>query len=257
MFKPKKSFIFFNFYCGSIIVVDNSADKTSEELKKLLPDYVEIIENEENLGFSKANNQGLKISQGKYVLLLNNDAFVNVNCLEKGIKYLENMECPGIWAPSLIGENGDLQGSTARFPSLKDLIGEYFLFRHYNVYEDFLQWKEPKEVDMVIGAFMLMEKKLVDKVGLLDENFFFNAEDVDYCKRVHDSGFPVIYDPRVSITHIGGASQEDKWFKDPYLHKTRIIYSYKHYNFFEAFLSEITIKLGLIFRKFLWWLHKC
>jgi GT2 family glycosyltransferase len=235
-----------------IIIVDNSAAETSKALKELFP-HLDIIENYQNVGFSKANNQGIMASRGKYILLLNNDAFVNSDCLKNGINYLENNDL-GIWAPRLVGEDGNLQISSSQFPSLNDIMGEYFLFKNYNIYNDFFNWKEPKKVDFVIGAFILMKIALVDEVGLLDEAFFFNGEDVDYCKRVHEKGYTVTYDPRYSVVHIGGASQTKEWFRDPFLHKNRIIYSYKHYNIIGGLLAHLTIRSGLMFRKILWWI---
>lgn len=237
---------------AQIIVVDNSADETADELKRLLP-YVELIENSENLGFSKANNQGIKISKGKFILLLNNDAFVNSECILQGIEYLENNLACGIWAPKLIGEDSVMQVSCARVPSLKGLIGEYLLFKNLDLYSDVKEWVNPRNVGTVIGAFMLIRKEVIEKIGLLDEDYFFNVEDVDYCKRIHDAEYEVIYDPGCSVTHIGGASQDEAWVNNLYLHDCRIIYFKKHYGKFGAFLSNIIIKTGLIVRKFLLW----
>ena len=228
-----------------IIVVDNSAEETAEELKHILPGNVEIIENIANFGFSKANNQGIVRSKGKYLLLLNNDAFVNPECIENGIKYFqENHDC-GIWGPKLLGEDGSFQVSCARLPSIKGLMGEYILHKNYDWYSDVLDWKEPHNVGNIVGAFLLTNKSVIKKVGLLDEDFFFNTEDVDYCKRVHESGFNVVYDPRFTIVHIGGASQDYSWVDDPYLHKYRILYFKKNHGTIKSFLAFFIINLGL------------
>lgn len=234
-----------------IIIVDNSADKTAEELKKLLPSDALIIENIENQGFSKANNQGIKLSEGKYVLLLNNDAFINPECLINGMNYInQNMDC-GIWAPKLVGEDGQFQISCACLPSLRGLIYEYILIKNYDCYPDLEKWEEPHNVGNVVGAFFLMNRDIIDSVGLLDEDFFFTVEDVDYCKRVHEAGLNVIYDPNNSIVHIGGLSQNYSWTDDPHLHKNRVIYFNKHHGKFKAFLAKIIISTGLNIRKLL------
>jgi GT2 family glycosyltransferase len=232
-----------------IIIVDNSAQETSAELKAILPSDVKIIENIENQGFSKANNQGIIASKGKYILLLNNDAFVNAECLINGIRFIENDKECGIWAPKLVGEDGSFQVSCAELPSIKGLFNEYVLLKNNTPYPDLKEWKEPHDVGNVIGAFMLMKKEITEKVGLLDEDYFFTVEDVDYCKRIHDAGFSVIYDPRSKITHIGGASQDDKWINDPYVHKFRVLYFKKNHGKFKTFLSKIIISLGLNIRK--------
>ena len=205
----------------------------------------------ENQGFSRANNQGILTSKGEYVLLLNNDAFINPECLINGINYVKKNENCGIWAPKLVGEDGVFQVSYACLPSLKGLIWEYVLLKEYGCYPDVTEWNEPHNVGNVVGAFMLMRKEVIEKIGLFDEDYFFTVEDVDYCKRVHEAGFSVIYDPRYSIVHIGGASQDDKWMNDPYMHKFRVLYFYKNHGKFEAFLSRIIVSVGLNLRKVL------
>lgn len=228
------------------IIVDNSAPETARKLKKLLPqDDVEIIENSKNMGFSKANNQGIRISKGKYILLLNNDAFVNQECLKGGIKYLEEHDDCGIWAPKLVGEDGSFQVSCARLPSIKGLIGEYLLLDNYDWYPDLAEWTEPHDVGNVIGAYMLIKRSVVEKVGMLDEDFFFTVEDVDYCKRVHEAGFSVAYDPKFSVVHISGASQDKGWVNDPYMHRNRVLYFQKNHGKLKAALTSLIIKLGL------------
>ncbi|MDP3067020.1 MAG: glycosyltransferase family 2 protein [Methanobacteriaceae archaeon] len=232
-----------------IIVVDNSALETSETLKKILPPNIDLIENNENLGFSKANNQGISKAKGNYILFLNNDAFVNSKSLKAGINCLNNKIIFGIWAPKLIGEDGLFQVSCARLPSLKGLIGEYILNKNYDWYNDVSQWTEAKDVGNVVGAFMLIKKSVIDKIGNLDEEFFFNVEDVDFCKRANQAGFLVIYDPRYSIIHIGGASQEETWTNDKHLHKNRILYFKKNQGLIKYLLARLIITLSLRIRK--------
>lgn len=232
-----------------IIVIDNSAPITGNELKKILPSRVKIIENEVNQGFSRANNQGIKICTGQYVLILNNDAFVNPECLWEGLTYLKENNHVGVWAPKLVGEDGSMQVSCARLPSLKGLIGEYLLFRNFDWYDDIYEWTEPHEVGNVVGAYLLLEKSVIEQVGLLDEDFFFSVEDVDYCKRVHKAGLKVIFDPRVKVLHIGSASSEDSWISSQHLHNYRVLYIQKHHGKLSAWIAWLIINLGLIMRK--------
>jgi GT2 family glycosyltransferase len=233
-----------------IIVVDNSAQETAAQLKELLPNSIQIIENQENMGFSKANNQGISISKGKYVLLLNNDAFVNLEVLKKGIGFLdENPEC-GMWAPKLVGEDGTFQMSSARLPSIKGLIVEYLLFRSYDRYIEAESWSEPKKVGAVIGAFMLIKRSVIQTIGMLDEDFFFTVEDIDYCYRVQKANYSIFYDPTVSVVHLVSASQkEGKEY--PKLHSNRVLYFKKNEGSVKGFLSAIIINLGLFLRKIL------
>jgi len=236
-----------------IIVVDNSASETAETLNNLLDNDVTVIENIKNMGFSRANNQGIKLSKGEYILLLNNDAFINPETLINGIKYLENHSECGVWSPKLVGEDGEFQVSCAKLPSIKGLIGEYIRFNNLDWYPELENWSEPTDVGNVIGACMIFRRSLVDEIGMLDEDYFFNVEDVDFCKRIHEAGYTVIYDPRYSIIHIGGASQPGKWVNDPYIHKNRVIYFKKNHGILKGALAQIIIWTGLKMRKFMMW----
>lgn len=232
------------------IIVDNSAQETASTLRKLLPRDVKIIENEKNLGFSKANNQGISISRGDYVLLLNNDAFISHEVLETGIRFLEeNLDC-GIWAPKLVGEDGTFQMTCARLPSIKGLMVEYLLLRSYDRYLDSESWKEPRVVGAVIGAFMLIRRRVIETIGMLDEDFFFTVEDIDYCFRVNEANFKIYYDPTVSMVHLVSASQK-KGIEYPKLHTNRILYFKKNEGMISGFISGIIINLGLLLRKVL------
>ena len=129
------------------------------------------------------------------------------------------------------------------------MIQEYIILKNTDCYPGSNKWEEPHNVGNVIGAFILMKKEVVDDVGLFDEDFFFNVEDVDYCKRVHEAGFSVIYDPNYSIIHIGGSSQDYSWINNPHLHKNRVIYFRKNHGILQGFLSKIIIFVGLNLRK--------
>jgi GT2 family glycosyltransferase len=236
-----------------VVVVDNSANETAEFLKKLLGDDATIIENLENQGFSRANNQGMEIATGDYILLLNNDAFVNAETLEMGLNYLDTHEKCGVWSPKLVGLDDKFQVSCARLPSLRGLIAEYIQFKNLDWYPDLENWDEPADVGNVVGAFMLFRRTLIDEVGMLDEDYFFNVEDVDYCKRIHEAGYEVIYDPRYSVVHIGGASQPGKWVNDPYMHKNRKIYFKKNHGIVQGIIAGIIISTGLNMRRFMMW----
>ena len=232
------------------IIVDNSAPETARTLRKLVPEDVKIIENERNLGFSKANNPGISLSRGEYVLLLNNDAFVNSEVLKTGIRFLNETPDCGLWAPKLVGEDGTFQMTCARLPSIKGLMVEYLLFRSYDRYVDSESWKEPRVVGAVIGAFMLIRRGVVESVGMLDEDYFFTVEDIDYCFRVSEANFNIYYDPTVCMVHLVSASQKEG-IEYPELHSNRVLYFKKNKGVFLGFLSGIIINLGLFLRKIL------
>lgn len=234
-----------------IIVVDNSAPETGVTLRGLLPEDVVLIENPQNLGFSRGNNQGILTSTGEYILILNNDAFVNALSLQTGVQYMEEHQDVGIWAPRLTSEDGRQQISVSRFPSLKGLFAAYVLAWNYDWYSDLSSFLAPRQVDMAIAACWLLRREVVTRVGLFDEAFFFNVEDADYCKRVRHAGFSVAYDPCCSVIHLVGKSQNERSWTN--LHGSLIIYFRKYYGPLGGLLAAWIIGLGLALRRFEKW----
>jgi|SRR5699024_8038173 len=235
-----------------VIVVDNSAPQTAEELRQLLPNDVKIIENEANKGFAAANNQGIKEAKGEVIIIMNNDLFINKKVLKAGVKYIMGHKKTGIWAPKLVGQSGNEQRSCFNFPAISDLINEY-LFN--NPSHTMLSLKAnaastPVPVDSVIGACMFIRKKTLQEVGLFDERFFFNSEDLDLCYKLHQRGYNIIFDPTCEAVHLCSASQNNKWYQKKHLHQSRKIYWKKHYHPFKAKLAGSIIAAGLMMRKF-------
>lgn len=234
-----------------VIVVDNSAPKTAEELRKLLPEGVKIIENKENRGFAAANNQGIKQANGDVILIMNNDLFMNEQVLKNGIEYITSNKKAGIWSPKLVSQSGEAQRSCAYFPTLRGVVSEY-LFKYQ--LENRLsitanKANHPVEVDSVMGACMFIQKEVLQKAGLFDEEYFFTKEDVDLCKKIKALNYKVVFDPRYEAIHIYHASQDYNWYKDPYLHKARKLYFKKHFNPLKALAARITVDAGIKVRK--------
>lgn len=234
-----------------IIVVDNSGPETGATLRNAAASLsFQLIENPTNAGFARANNQGMKVAEGKFILILNNDAFITSECVLGGIEFLLQHENVGIWAPRLVGERGESQVTCSRYPSLISLLVEYWFRYHLEWYRGWQKWTSPVNVQSVIGAFQLIPHQVIKEVGLLDERFFFNVEDVDYCRRVTGMGYHVVYDPRYSVVHLGSASQNHrKWIEDPYLHKSRTIFFNKYHGPIGGLLARVIISAGLRIRK--------
>lgn len=234
-----------------VIVVDNSASETAEELRELLPKEVTVIENEENIGFAAANNQGIRRSGGEIILIMNNDLFINEEVLKKGTEFITANEDAGVWAPKLVDESGKPQRSCARFPTLRGVIGEYlFKYQHDNrIAVTANNAASPVEVDTVIGACMFIKKDVLWEAGLFDEDYFFTMEDVDLCYKIKAMGYRVIFDPCVEAIHLYGASQSAGWHDDPFLHKSRKRYFKKHFNQPNAMLARMIIDFGIAARK--------
>ncbi|MDR1453874.1 MAG: glycosyltransferase family 2 protein [Candidatus Margulisbacteria bacterium] len=172
-----------------IFVVDNnSQDQTLQMLQENYP-AVQVIDNAENAGFAKANNQALCLAAGRYLLLLNNDTFVLGHSLEQMVDFLDTRRAVGALSPKLL--NGDAltvqrQGSVL---SQKDWTAA-----------------APRPVKFISGAAFLIRRETYKNVGGLDENFFFYNEDLDWCRRILQNGWQIYYYPAASIIHYGGKS---------------------------------------------------
>ena len=197
-----------------IYVIDNnSSDKTVEMIRTEFRD-VELIANNKNQGFAYANNQALKLAIGKYILLLNPDTEILSNSLQKAVKFMSDNSNCGAMGAKLLNPDKSVQPSIRRFPTpwpiFLMLIKAPKLFKKIKSIERYLcfdfDYNKRQAVDQIMGAFMLIPKKVFDKVGLLDEVFFIWFEEVDLCRRIQNAGFKVLYNPEVEIIHYGGQS---------------------------------------------------
>ncbi|WP_259473243.1 glycosyltransferase family 2 protein [Clostridium estertheticum] len=246
-----------------IIVVDNaSSDGSIEMIKKQYP-KVNLIENKDNLGFPKANNIGIKQAGGRYVLLLNSDTKVLDNCIQKCLEYMDgNIEAGAIGCKLLL-TSGKLDHACKRgFPtpeaSLYYILKLHKLFPHSKKFGEYtlnyLPIDEINEVDALTGAFMMVRKKVIDKAGLLDETFFMYGEDLDWCFRIKEAGYKVIYYPEAVTIHYKGGSSKRKRYKTIYeFHRAMYIFYNKHYRDKYNFIItgivfvSITVKMTLAF----------
>jgi GT2 family glycosyltransferase len=194
-----------------IIAVDNaSRDNSRDILKKRFPE-AQLIANSLNVGFGRANNQAMPESRGRYVLLLNTDAFVGPDTLTKSIDYMEQNSRCGILGVRLIGEDGALLPSCRSFPTPWNVfltetgIDRFFQERRqlYNVTRDYA---ETRNCDWVPGCYYLVRKELIDQIGLFDPRFFLYYEEIDHCRRAIEAGWEVTYLAETEVVHIGGES---------------------------------------------------
>jgi hypothetical protein len=200
-----------------VVIVDNaSKDGTAEFLSRSYP-QVELIRNDKNLGFAKAVNQGIKISRGKYILLLNPDMRVLGRAVLNSLEFVKKNKEVGIIGGQYLYPNYKIQSSFGNFPSLlTEFLQATSLYKilpfgryvPYNVL--WKKWfKKIMEVDWVAGGFMLARKEVIESIGLFDENFFMYLEDIDFCRRARDKNFEIVYYPKARIIHHHMASAED------------------------------------------------
>lgn len=222
-----------------IIVVDNDSCDGSIELVKKKYSHVKLIENKDNLGFPKANNIGIKKALGRYILLLNSDTKVLGHCIEKCLEYMDMNFDIGALGCKLLLANGKLDHACKRgFPtpesSLFYILNLHKLFpasKRFGQYTlDYLPIDKINEVDALTGAFMMVRKEVINKVGLLDENFFMYGEDLDWCFRIKEAGYKIIYYPEAVTIHYKGGSSKRKRYKTIYeFHRAMYIFYNKHY----------------------------
>lgn len=226
-----------------IILVDNasidgSIQNLQEDFEELIvQEKLKVFRNGENLGFAKANNRGIAHAQGTYILLLNSDTEVGPNCLKKCVEQMEKDSNIGALGCKVVLANGTLDHACKRgYPTPKASL-YYFLGldkknpEKYGQYQAlYLAEDEVGEVECLTGAFMLMPKAVLDKVGVLDEDFFMYGEDIDLCYRIKEAGYKILYYPEVQTTHYKGGSSKKKRSKVIYdFHNAMWIFYKKHY----------------------------
>jgi len=188
-----------------IIVIDNSSQNT---LSKKLPRSSNIRHffQNKNIGFSAGNNVGIKKAKGEWILLLNSDTVTNEKEIRRLMKTCRDNNCE-VGAPQLKNKEGSIQNTVGYFDSsVKHIINCIFLRPRFIKCESIT---ENTQVDLAIGAALLVKKTVFEKVGLLDQkNFFMYFEDMDFCYRLFKHKIPILYIPKVQITHYGGESAD-------------------------------------------------
>lgn len=214
-----------------IIVVDNNSQDGSVEVLRELEKKDKnllLIENKGNLGFARANNQGIKKAKGEYMLLLNSDTIVKPGALGKLLEFAKERPDAGVVGARLLNKDGSIQEGCFHFPTIGRAISEYWLGQKGHFEKFAPKGALPVTVDAVVGAAFLITPKALKKVGLLDERYFFYFEDIDYCRRVWKEGLRVYYYPKAEIIHLVGAS--GKAIANPSNQWRRLIPSSKIYH---------------------------
>lgn len=194
-----------------VIVIDNaSTDESIEDIKNITlllrseQANIKSIKNKANVGFAKAVNQGIKIAQGKYVLLLNPDTEVRNGAIRKLVEFARSADGAGVIGAKLLNPDGSIQPSVFHFPTVWRAIREFWLGQK-NAYSKYIPYSsEPVSVEAVVGAAFLITPEARKKVGLLDERYFMYFEDLDYCRRIHEAGLSVYYLPSAKVYHEHG-----------------------------------------------------
>jgi len=189
-----------------VIVVDNgSRGLTPAALRHTFP-WMQLVVNRKNRGVAPARNQAIRLTQGEYIILLDDDTLVQPTVFAQLLAYMDTHPDVGLCGPKLVDLQGQLQLSCRFFPTLSDKLARRFPFtfaQRISRAAEMADWDHScvRDVDYVIGACQVIRRTALAKVGLLDERIFYGPEDVDLCLRLQRTGWRVVYNPAVVVVH--------------------------------------------------------
>ncbi len=234
---------------AEVFVVDNaSSDDTLKVLPAKYP-WVKFIINNDNVGFSRANNQAIRQSEGEYVLLLNPDTVVEKDTLKASIAFMDSHPQAGGAGVMMIDENGRVAPESRRaiptpWVSALKMIG--FSDRYYMSH---LPWDKPCQIEIISGAFCLLRHQALDKIGLLDEDFFMYGEDIDLSYRLLKGGWQNWYLPQRIIHYKGKSTRKSDYRYVHVFYQAMLIFFRKHYSHL-SIIYTIPVKIAIYFRAF-------
>ena len=241
-----------------IIVVDNaSKDGSVKVIKKKFP-QVKLIVNDKNLGFAKANNQALRQAQGEYILFLNSDTLILDQAIKKSLEFMVGRDNVDILGCQLLNEDKTIQSSGGFLPRLRNIFYMMFFIDDIGFINRFLKpyqeshsffYKKTRKLGWVTGAFLLVKKEVVDKIGSFDEDFFMYGEEIDFCIRAWKTGFNCWFYAGTKVIHLKGKSSENAFEKavlGEYQALKKIFK--KHKPGWEMFFLRLLLKTGAVLR---------
>ena len=251
---------------AEVFVVDNNSVDGSVEMVAGKYPWVHLIANKENTGFSKANNQAMRIAKGQYILLLNPDTVVEEDTFHKCVQFMgAHPDAGGLGVKMIDGKGNFLPESKRGLPSpavafykifgLSALFPKSRVFGKYHL--GYLDKNKTHEVEVLAGAFMMMRKETLDRVGLLDETFFMYGEDIDLSYRITQGGYKNYYFPEARIIHYKGESTKKSSVNYVIVfYKAMIIFASKHFSHGNARLFSFLINIAIYLRAGVAILHR-
>jgi len=222
-----------------VIYVDNASEDGSVEIVAREFPQVKIIENDDNKGFIEANNQGIEIANGRYVLLLNSDTVVLDNAIAKAVKFADSHPEAAVVGCRVLNPDKTIQRTCFMYPSALNMLlsatylykvspGSRFFGREQMTWWDY---NDAREVEAVCGCFSLVRKKAIDEVGYMDPTYFVYGDDPDWCYRFKKNTWKIMFTPEAEIIHYGGQTTKkmaDKFYLQ--LHGAKLLFIKKHRN---------------------------
>ncbi|HQU37247.1 MAG TPA: glycosyltransferase family 2 protein [Anaerolineales bacterium] len=236
-----------------VVVVDNGSTDGSQQMLAEKYPQVKVIQNAGNVGLGKASNQGIEATNGRHVLLLNNDTLVNAPALDVLVEYLDAHPRAGATAGRLLNPDGSFQSGFAPFSTLLEeflivtRIGE-LLWTGYPSHGDA---QEIKETGWMSSACLLVRRAALDQIGLLDEGYFIYGDEADLQYRLNKAGWKVVFLPNSSIVHFGGRSM-DRWKRRKMVYRGKMMFYKKNYGFVSAFFLRVLFFLMSLVKLLVW-----
>jgi N-acetylglucosaminyl-diphospho-decaprenol L-rhamnosyltransferase len=235
-----------------IIVVDNASSDGSAEMVRTEFPFVRLILNETNRGYTGGNNDGIAAAAGRYVLILNPDTQVMGNVLATMIAYADAHPKVGVLGPQLLNPDGSVQSSRRRFPTLATAVFESTWLQSLAPHSVLSRYKvldraddETQEVDWMVGACLLVRREVIHQVGGLDEVFFMYSEELDWCRRIQQAGWKIVYLPTAQVVHhIGKSSDQVVAQRHIYFQASKVRYFRKHHGELVAVVLRVLL-LGM------------
>jgi GT2 family glycosyltransferase len=244
-----------------IIYVDNgSSDGSVQMVRDRFPRVI-VIENPDNKGFIRANNQAIEIARGRYVLLLNSDTIILQNAIAKVVEFADQHTDAAVVGCRVLNPDHTLQGNCFRFYSTLNMLFDALLlsrtFPNSRLFgrKTYGGWAydSAREVDVVVGCFSLVRKEAITQVGMMDETFFVYGDDIDWCWRFAKAGWKIWFTPVAEIIHYGGQTTRQA----PSTFTLQLFGAYllnvrKHYPYRTFVVSRLLTALYFLIRAFYW-----
>lgn len=231
-----------------IIVVDNASHDGSQDALREHHPEVRLVQNDDNLGFAKANNRGFAVANGRAVCLVNTDVVALDGVVDKLYAHLEQHPEVGVVGPRTYDEHMRIRQNVRRFPSLANALGDHLWLKRTGLLPGrstvAAAGGDARRAEVLSGCFLMVRREALEHVGGLDEDFFFYGEDTDWGKRFHDAGWGCVHLPEAEAIHIGGASS--KAYPVKYyliMEKSDLLYWRKHHPRWER-AAYVGIKLA-------------
>ena len=235
---------------GEVFVVDNHSDDDSVVTIREKYLWVRLIENQENLGFSKANNQAIRQSQADYVLLLNPDTVVAEDTLRGVLTFMDEHPKAGGAGVMMCYEDGSRAPESRRALPTPWVAALKMLGFTKRYYMSHLPWDQPCRIEVISGAFCLLRHEALKKIGLLDEDFFMYGEDIDLSYRLLKGGWENWYLPYSIIHYKGKSTQKSDYRYVHVFYQAMLIFFQKHYSHL-SMVYTVPVKMAIYFRAFI------